>query len=60
MEMDCVSCKKNTAHKKFKVLEKLNRIDSCFYKILLFVARKNRLLLKIKNSIILIFNMISL
>ena len=39
MEMYCVSFKKNTANDK-----------RCFYQIELFVARKNQLLIKIKNS----------
>ena len=41
--------------KKIRVFEKLNKTDQCFYQVVLFVARRNRLLLKIKN-----FQMINL
>ena len=50
METYCVSCKK-ILQIEIQVLEKLNKIDQCFYQIVLFVVRKNQLLLKIKNSI---------
>ena len=46
---------------KIQVSEKLTEIDQCFYEIVLFLASKNQLLLKIKNSTILvIFEMIIL
>ena len=32
-----------------QVLEKLNKIDECFYQLVLVVARKNLVLLKILN-----------
>ena len=35
---------------KIQVSERLNKIDLFFYQIMLFVARENQLLLKIKNS----------
>ena len=48
METYCVSCNKNTANENSRVRKtKQNR----FYQIVLFLARKNQLLLKIKNSI---------
>ena len=33
---------------KNQMLEKLNKIDKCFYEIMLFVARENQLLLIFK------------
>ena len=58
--MYCTSCKKYTANKNLSVT-KLNKIDKCFYQIVLFVARKNKLLLKIKNfTISTIFEIINL
>ena len=60
METYCVGCKK-LLRTKTQILEKLNTIDQCFYPILLFLARKNQPLLKIKNSTaLIIFEMISL
>ena len=53
METYCVSCKKYTAN-KIQLSEKLNKVDWCFYQIVLFVARENQLLEKIKNSTFLI------
>ena len=48
METYCVSCKKNIANKNSRLRKtKQNR----FYQIVLFLTRKNQLLLKIKNSI---------
>ena len=41
METYCVSCKKYTVT-KIPALEKLNKIDECFYQIVLFVARKSQ------------------
>ena len=38
-------------------MEKLNKIGYCFYQIVLFVARINWLLLKIKNSPILMITL---
>ena len=32
---------KNILQTKIQMLEKLNKIESCFYQIVLFVARKN-------------------
>ena len=58
--MYSTSCKKYTANEKLSAT-KLNKIDKCFYQIVLFVARKNQLLLKIKNfTISTIFEMINL
>ena len=45
METYCVSCKKYTAN-KIQVSEKLNKIDQCFYQILLFLARKKSAFIK--------------
>ena len=60
IEMYCASCKKYTANDNLSVT-KLNKLDKCFYRIVLFVARKNQLLLKIKNlTILIIFEMINL
>ena len=60
MQTNFVSCKK-ILQLKIQVPEKLKKINWCFYQIVLFVARKNRLSLKIKNStILIIFKMISL
>ena len=53
--MYSTSCKKYTANEKLSAT-KLNKIDKCFYQIVLFVARKNQLLLKIKNSTIKMIN----
>ena len=36
---------------KIQVSEKLNKIDQCFYQIVLFMGRKNQGSLKIENSI---------
>ena len=56
METYCVSCKKNTENENSSV-----RKTKHYYQIALFVARKNQLSLKIKNSkILVIFQMISL
>ena len=52
MKIYIFSCKKNTEN------EKINKTDWCFYQIVLFVARKNGLLLIIKDLIM--FQMISL
>ena len=43
---------------QIQVSGKLNKIDSGFYQTVLFVARKNQLLLKIKKLIV--FQMINL
>ena len=59
METYHFSWKKNTADENSR--NRKVKIDECFYQIVLFVARKNQLLLKIKNSTIsIIFEMISL
>ena len=51
METYCVSCKKYTANKNSSVKKKKKRtkIDQCSFQIVLFMARKNQILLKIKN-----------
>ena len=60
MKMYCVSYKK-ILRTKIQVSEKLNKIDQCFYQVAPFVASKNQLLLKIKNStILIILEMVSL
>ena len=60
METSCVSCKKYIA-KENSSAKKRNKIDYCFSQIELFVAKKNELIEKIKNStILIIFQMISL
>ena len=53
---------RKTQQRKIQVSEKkLNKIDYCFYQKVLFVARKNRLSLKINNfTILIIFEMITL
>ena len=56
-----MSVVKNILQVKSQVFEKLSKIALWFYQIVLFVARKNQLLLRIKNStILIIFEMISL
>ena len=42
---------------KIQMLEKLSKTDECFSQLLLFVARKNQLLIKINNSTILMINL---
>ena len=60
IEMYCTSCEKYTANENLSAT-KLTKTDKCFYQIVLFVARKNQLLLKIKNfTISTIFEMINL
>ena len=49
MTPSCISCKKNVVQTKMLVSEELNKIDQCFYQIVLFVARKNRILLEMKK-----------
>ena len=56
METYCVSCKKILGM-KIQVLEKLNKLDSCFYQTVLSVARKNQILFEIKSSTILMINL---
>ena len=50
MKTYCVSCKK-ILQTKIQMSEKLNKIDRCFYQVVLFVVRKNQGSLKMKNSI---------
>ena len=57
METYCISCD-NILLTQIQVSGKLNKIDSGFYQIVLLVARKNQLLLKIKKLIV--FQMINL
>ena len=49
METYCVSCKKYTGNKNSSVKNKRTKIDQCSFQIVLFMARKNQILLKIKN-----------
>ena len=55
METYCVSCKKKILRTKIRVLKKTRLM---LYQIVLFVARKGRLSLKINN--LMIFEKISL
>ena len=60
METYCICCKKYTAN-EISSVRKAKQNKLMFYQTVLFVARKNQLLLGIKNSTILItFEMISL
>ena len=54
METCCVSCILQTT---IQIFEKLSKTDKCSYQTALFVARKNRPLLKIKNSTISMINL---
>ena len=59
IETFCVTCKKNTANKN-SIARKLNKKYWCFYQTVLFGERKNQLLLRKKNSaILIIFKLIS-
>ena len=52
-----MSIVKKILRTKVQVLEKLNKIGKCFSQTVLFVVRKNQLLLKIKNSTILVIHL---
>ena len=50
METYCASCKKNTSNKIY-ILRRTKQIDSFLYKIMLFMAIKNQVSLKLRKLV---------